>query len=131
MQSSSSNEAPEGKIARATILKSKETGLTVEEHTELELLLKVHPEQEPPFQVRLTTAVYRLNAQKYRPGATLKVKYYPGEPSRLELLTTPEGSSSKAADPAERLKQLKKLRDQGLITEEDYHRKKQQILDNL
>lgn len=40
-------------------------------------------------------------------------------------------SPSSSGSIEERLNTLKRLREQGLITEEDYHLKKRQILDRL
>jgi hypothetical protein len=70
-----------GEEAQAVILEVRETGLTVKEHSEIELLLEVRPEHGQTFRVRMTRAVYRLNVPLFQPGAKLKVKYDPDDTS--------------------------------------------------
>jgi hypothetical protein len=123
-----------GQEAEALILEARQTGLTVREHTEVELLLKVRPLHQQPFEVRMRSAVYRLDASLYQPGAMLRVKFDPAHPSRVQITSAPvpgpvgPGDSS---DSSGRLEQLERLKDKGLVTEEEYLRKRQEIIKEL
>jgi len=130
-QNSGQSQSAKQQKATATILEARETGTTVGEHTTLDLLLEIEPDQGEPFQVRLTRAVYRLNADRYQPGASLQVGYASRSPDSVRLLSGPEGSPSGSGSPTDRLEELKALRDKGLITSEEFEKKKQEILDNL
>ncbi len=123
-------QAQQEQRATAKILESR-TGSTVGEHTELELLLEVAPPEGEPFQVRLARAVYRLNVDRYRPGATLQVSYGSRSPDSFRLLSEPEGSSPGSGSATDRLEELKNLRDKGLVTQEEFEQKKQEILEDL
>lgn len=126
-----------GREAEALILEARQTGLTVREQTEVELLLKIHPLDRQPFEIRTRSAVYRLDASLYQPGATLKVKYDPADPSRVQITSTPvpgpigSRDSSDSSDSSGRLEKLDRLKNKGLVTEEEYLRKRQEIIKDL
>jgi hypothetical protein len=123
-----------GREAEALILEARQTGLTVREQTEVELLLKIHPLHQQPFEVRMRSAVYRLDASLYQPGAMLKVKYDPADPSRIQITSTPVPGpvgSRDSSDSSRRLEELERLKDRGLVTEEEYLRKRQEIIKDL
>lgn len=121
-----------GKEADAVILEMHETGLTVKEYSEIELLLEVQPEDAQPFQVKITTAIYRLHTHLFQPGAKLKVKYNPNDLSRIDIVSTPVPPPAVGQQQAgDRLKQLEQLRNEGLVTEEEYKLKREEILRGL
>jgi hypothetical protein len=118
--------------ADAVILEMRESGLIVKEYAEVELLLDVRPEHKPPFQVKITTAVYRLHTHWFRPGARLKITYNPNDLSNVDITSGPSPPPETGGKNAEdRLKQLEKLKNKGLVTEEEYQLKREEILRGL
>jgi hypothetical protein len=121
-----------GKEADAIILEMRESGLTVKEYSEVELLLEVHPKDRQPFHVKITTAIYRLHTHLFQPGAKLKVKYDPNDLSNVDIASTPVPPPAIGEKQAgDRLKQLDKLKNEGLVTEEEYKLKREEILREL
>lgn len=53
------------------------------------------------------------------------------EPTQLSPEEPPSSATASSTDPLERLRQLKLMLDQGLISKEDYAEKRQQILDQI
>ena len=53
------------------------------------------------------------------------------EPSRTDDIRTQEKERAKARAPIEKIKMLKELLDEGMITQEDYDEKKKKILEDI
>lgn len=78
----------------------------------------------------------RVSADDLIAAFTQKMKKSTGSPVTFDLrsFTTPSSGGTSAptgGDTAARLRQLKALRDQGLISAQDYESRKQEILDEL
>ncbi len=125
------NQGTDLRKATAVVLEMRETGLTVREHSEIELILEVQPEGEPPFQINITRAVYRLDVPNYQPGAKLQVRYNPDDLNEFSLVSTPTKKASAEKSVEDRLNQLEKLKEKGIINDSEYHRKRKDILGGL
>jgi hypothetical protein len=118
-----------GVAAKAVVLKVWDTGVTINNSPRVGLLLEVKPEGGEPFQVEARKLISRLNATMVQPGATAEVIYDPANPKHVNVVTIqvePAGPGRVSAEA--RLLELKHLREQDLITEEEYQAKKAQIL---
>ena len=76
----------------------------------------------------------RLLVGQVRPGVVLHVHYGPKSPQRLTVGTEALAASpapSAPAHAAERLAELEELRRQGLVSEEEYERKRHETIDQL
>jgi len=120
-------EIKNGITAQAKVLKVWDTGVTVNENPQVGLLLEVLPKTGESFQAETRTIVSRLNVAQVEPGITAEVRYDPLKPGRLQLQTLhiKTGSQTKAAA---RMEELQELREKGLITEEEYRQKREEIL---
>jgi len=123
-------EIKNGITAQAKVLKVWDTGVTVNENPQVGLLLEVLPKTGESFQAETRTIVSRLNVAQVEPGITAEVRYDPLKPGRLQLQTLhiKTGSQTKAAA---RMEELQELREKGLITEEEYRQKREEILKAL
>ena len=123
-------EIKNGITAQARVLKVWDTGVTVNENPQVGLLLEVSPETGEPFQAETKTIVSRLNVAQVEPGIKAEVKYDPQKPQRLQLQTL-HIKSPTTTKAAARMEELNELREKGLITEEEYRRKREEILKAL
>ena len=123
-------EIKNGITAQARVLKVWDTGVTVNENPQVGLLLEVSPETGEPFQAETKTIVSRLNVAQVEPGIKAEVKYDPQKPQRLQLQTL-RIKSPTTTKAAVRMEELNELREKGLITEEEYRRKREEILKTL
>jgi hypothetical protein len=129
------DEIKNGVDAQAKILKVWDTGMTINDNPQIGLLLEVSPPGGSLFQVEAKTLVSRLQVANVQPGLTAEVRYDPEKPTRIRVLTVnAEGASAATAASsatAARLQELDALRDKGLITMEEYRRKREDILKAL
>jgi hypothetical protein len=127
--------------AEAKVLKVWDTGVTVNDNPQVRLLLEVRPPitspQGVPFQIEAKTLVSRLNVALVQPGVTAQVRYEATNPKVMEVVSIdvqgqPAGEpAERQLTSAERLEELADLRTRGLVTEEEYARKREEILKNL
>jgi len=120
----------DGVTAEAKVLKVWDTGVSINDNPQVGLLLQVTPSMSPAFQAEAKTVVSRLNAALVQPGVTAEVEYDPLKPQRLQVKTLhilPAGSGS----AAERMEELAHLRQRRLITDEEYQKKREEILKAL
>ncbi len=124
------DEVKDGVNAPAKILKVWDTGTTINDNPQIGLLLEVSPPAGISLQVEAKTLVSRLEAALVQPGLTAEIRYDPEKPKRLRVLSvnTPGAASSGAAA---RLEELENLYEKRLITEEEYRRKREEILKAL
>jgi hypothetical protein len=122
-----------GVRARATVLKVWDTGVSINDNPQVGLLLEVQPEDGAPFQAETKKVVSRLNAALIQPGVKAKVVFDPSNPRRVEVQSfeVESGGAGKVVDTEARLRELKNLREQDLVTEEEYQKKKEEILKGL
>ena len=123
-------EIKNGVTASARVLKVWDTGVSINDNPQVGLLLEVSPPGGLSFQEEAKTIVSRLNAALVQPGTTAEVKYDPEKPKRLRVLTIhTQGIASQ--DTSDRLEELNDLRAKGLITAEEYQKKRDEILKAL
>jgi hypothetical protein len=66
-----------GEGAIATILKISETGTTINDSPVVRFLLRVTPQDRPPFQAEAERLVSRLEIPQFQPGRVVDVKFNP------------------------------------------------------
>ncbi len=116
--------------AQARVMKVWDTGVSINDNPQVGLLLHVTPSMAAAFDVEAKTIVSRLNAALVQPGITAEIKYDPHDPKRLQIITlNVEEIGSGSAES--RLEELKTLLDRRLITEDEYNKKREQIIKAL
>lgn len=120
-----------GKDAKAIIREVHDAGFATKRYTQLILVLDVMPTGGKAFQVETKKMISQSHASLFQPGAKLKVKYDPAHPDQIALVSSPVPASAEPKGPSQRLEELKKLREKGLINEDEYERKRQEILNKL
>lgn len=118
-----------GQPAQATVLEVWDTRWTVNDNPLVGLRLQVRPPGDVPFEVKTKAVISRLMVGQLRPGAVLEVRYDPRNHRRVAVV--PGAEVTPAPRAAQRLAELEDLRRQGLVTEEEYERKRQAILDEV
>jgi hypothetical protein len=116
-----------GISAEAEVLEVRDTGVTINDDPQIALLLEVRPSMGAVFQAELKTLVSRLEVANYRPGCKAVVVYDPANPKRM-VLQSIDPATSVPGSAEDRLTELTRLRDRGLITAAEYERKREEIL---
>ena len=116
-----------GITAEAEVLEVRDTGTTINDDPQIALLLEVRPTMGAVFQAELKTLVSRLEVANYRPGCKAVVLYDPANPKRM-VLQSIEPATSVPGSAEDRLTELTRLRDRGLITTAEYERKREEII---
>jgi hypothetical protein len=119
-----------GITAEAEVLEVRDTGTTINDDPQIALLLEVRPSMAATFQTELKTLVSRLEVANYRPGCKAVVLYDPTNPKRM-VLQSFEPAASVAGSAEDRLAELGRLKDRGLITPSEYERKREEIIKAL
>lgn len=123
-------EIKNGVTAQARVMKVWDTGVSINDNPQVGLLLHITPSMSAAFDVEAKTIVSRLNAALVQPGITAEIKYDPQNPKRLQIITLNiEEIGSGTAES--RLEELKALLDRRLITEDEYNRKREEIIKAL
>jgi hypothetical protein len=117
----------DGITAEAEVLEVRDTGTTINDDPQIALLLEVRPSMGAVFQAELKTLVSRLEVANYRPGCKAVVLYDPNNPKRM-VLQSIEPATSLAGSAEDRLTELNRLRDRGLVTAAEYERKREEII---
>jgi hypothetical protein len=120
-------EIKDGVAAGARVLRVRDTGVSVNDDPQVELLLEVTPPGGgASFQAEGKIFVPRLQAAMARPGILAEVEFDPKNPKRLKItaLSLPEPP---AGGSAGRLAQLEALRKKGLISDEEFRHKQKEI----
>lgn len=76
-----------GEQAAAVIVELRDTGVTVNQQPQVELVLDVLPPNRPPFRATTRTLISRLQTSQVQPGMQVLVKYNPLDPSNVALVT--------------------------------------------
>jgi hypothetical protein len=123
-------EIKNGVTAQARVMRVWDTGVSINDNPQVGLLLHITPSMSAAFDVEAKTIVSRLNAALVQPGITAEIKYDPQNPRRLQIikLNIEEIGSGTAES---RLEELKALLDRRLITEDEYNRKREEIIKAL
>ncbi len=119
-----------GVTAQAKVLKVWDTGTTLNENPQIGLLLEVTPSMGAVFQAEAKTIVSRLQVALVQPGVAAEVKYDPQNPKRIRVLSIDVDSAAPSGAVA-RMEELNSLRDKGLITDQEYQEKREEILHAL
>ncbi|HNT25066.1 MAG TPA: SHOCT domain-containing protein [Anaerolineales bacterium] len=126
--------------ASAKVLKVWDTGVSVNDNPEVGVLLEVRPPLGAPqggsFEMEAKTLVSRLNAALVQPGVAAKVRYEADQPKLMEVLsfdleTSQADRAAWRPSSVERLQELADLRARGLVTEEEYARKREEIINDI
>lgn len=120
-----------GITAEAEVLNVRDTGTTINDDPLVALQLEVRPSMAAAFQVEYKTLVSRLEVSQYRPGCKAVVLYDPANPKRMVLKSIDLSTTPAADDTEARLTALNQLREKGLITTEEYQRKREEIIKAL
>ncbi|QSQ11458.1 SHOCT domain-containing protein [Myxococcus landrumensis] len=134
-----------GISAEATLLSLEPTAMLINKVRVYNSVLQVRIPGRPPYEVRLNSRTHDWNVRVLEPGLELKVKVAPDDPNRVvvmgplipqnmsnltRLLQQPEGHLP-TADPVKALKDLQRMASEGLITDEEFEKKKAEILARL
>ncbi len=119
-----------GERAKATILKVWDTGTTINDDPQIGLLLEAKTKEGMNFQVETKTIVSRLSAALVQPGITADIIYDPQNTKRIQVVGI-EAISNDGSSIEGRLTQILELRDKGLLTEEEYKKKRGEIIKSI
>lgn len=130
-----------GVPAEATVLQMKDTGWRINKRPLFETLLEVRQPDRPPYQVKVMKRLVSMQgAWMLDVGMRLDVKVDPKDPQSVAIVgaaVPPAAFQSvsaglpSAGDPVKAMSDLQKLRDAGLITQNEYDEKRAQILARL
>ena len=104
--------------------------MTINDNPQIGLLLEFLTKEGVKLQVEAKTIVSRLNVALVQPGLTADVVYDPQNTKRIQVLEidTSTGSDDSVEN---RLTQISNLRDKGLLTEDEYKRKRDEIIKSI
>ena len=74
-----------GLPAQAIIIKTWDTGVTVNDNPRVGFLLEVRPQNQPPFQAQAQMLVSRIHLAMYQPGMPVEVRYDPRNMSKVAI----------------------------------------------
>jgi uncharacterized membrane protein len=122
-------EIKNGIKVRGEITEVSDTGTTLNENPQIKLVIDFKKNDGTPCQGSVKTIVSRLNAALVRSGCKVDIKYDPNKPERIQLVQVYLAeSAAPETDLVQRLSDLQDLCTKGLITEDDYQRRKEEIL---
>jgi uncharacterized membrane protein len=118
-----------GVPAKARVIEVWDTGTTINENPQVRLRLEFRKNDGGVHQCDVKTIISRLEVGRVQPGCTADVKYDPANPDRVELVHLDlKGVVMPGEEIVGRLQNLDTLRDQGLITAEEYKKMREEIL---
>jgi hypothetical protein len=74
-----------GESATATIVELRDTGVTVNDNPQVELVLDVAPTSRPPFRATTRTLISRLQTSQVQPGMQVLVRFDTNDTSKVAL----------------------------------------------
>lgn len=119
-----------GVTAPAKVLTVSDTGVSVNDNPQVELLLEVRPRDKAAFQAQAKMLVSRLNVSLVQPGISAEVIYDPINPARIRV-TNLDLKPVALNDAESRLRELDRLYEERLITSEEYRTKREEIIKEL
>lgn len=119
-----------GVQASVTILKAQSTNMIVNRRAEVRMLLEIQLPGEPAFQQEVVQLV--PFGQSATPGRLLPAYVDRSDPSRVLLdWESAAQASQDRRSTTDRLEELERLHDRGLISESEYQRKREQAISEL
>ena len=85
-----------GVDAMATIVRTWDTGVRINDNPQVGMLLQVQPPGGAPFQAEVRQTVSIVQISMFQPGAQLQVKYDPANPSRVAIASVVPGGMAAA-----------------------------------
>ncbi len=74
-----------GEAAQATVLRLWDTGVKLNDNPQVGLVLEVHPDSRPAYQVETKCFVSLIKLAQVQPGAIVNVKFDPIDPNKVAL----------------------------------------------
>jgi hypothetical protein len=138
--------ATQGKRCPGVLLSVEDTGVTINDNPRVRMTVSAEPPGEPPFTLVKTATVSRVSIP--RPGDRCVVFYDPAARETRNGITfdpvpgltqpAPSGTASRSApetadddDPLDKIAKLGELRDQGIVTPEEFEAQKKRLLGEL
>ncbi|MBZ4412022.1 SHOCT domain-containing protein [Myxococcus sp. MISCRS1] len=134
----------QGLPARAILLRSERTAMSNQKRARYNHLLEVTLPDRPSYEVWVLDRYHDWNVRVFTPGLELNVKVDPDDPQRVAVVgpVVEQDLSQLAAllagkpvsapkDPVKSLADLQRMLGEGLITMDDFERKKAEILGRL
>jgi hypothetical protein len=91
-----------GEDAEATILKVTDTGVTMNNiYPVVKVLLEVHPQGRPPYQVETRMIINRMDIPQVQPGMVVPVKIDPRSQKRVAVVMPGEAAAAAGAVPTD------------------------------
>jgi hypothetical protein len=119
-----------GKSCKGEVVAIDDTGMTVNNNPRVHITVRAEPPGEPAFTIERTATVSRVNLPRVGDRAT--VLYDPADREGRNLVTFEQaGAGNGGDDPLAEIERLGKLRDQGLVTPQEFEEHKQRLLDQL
>jgi hypothetical protein len=119
-----------GEKAKATIIKVWDTGTTINDDPQIGLLLEAITKEGQKFHAETKTIVSRLNVAMVQPGVTAEVIYDPANTKRVQVISI-ETTTGNDDSVEKRLMQILDLREKGLLSEEEYQKKREEIVKSI
>lgn len=131
--------AEHGRRCPGRVLSVDDTGVTINNNPRVRMTVRAEPPGEPPFDLVKTATVSRV--QIPRPGDRCTVFYDPADRQSKNGITfdpvpgsppaPAQGVPHEDGDPLEKIAKLGRLRDQGLVTAEEFEQQKQRLLKEI
>ncbi|AKF84685.1 hypothetical protein MFUL124B02_02995 [Myxococcus fulvus 124B02] len=134
----------QGLPARAILLRSERTAMSSQKRARYNHLLEVTLPDRPPYEVWVLDRYHDWNVRVFAPGLELDVRVDPADAQRVavmgpvveqdlgQLAALLAGKPVSAPkDPVKSLAELQRMLGEGLITMDDFERKKAEILGRL
>jgi hypothetical protein len=109
-----------------------DTGVTINNNPRVHITVRAEPPGEPAFTIERTSTVSRVNLPRVGDRAT--VLYDPADREHRNLVTFEQAGAraeNGGDDPLAEIERLGKLRDQGLVTPQEFEEHKRRLLDQL
>jgi hypothetical protein len=135
----------QGQRCPGVVLSVEDTGMTINDNPRVRMTVRAEPTGEPPFTIVKTATVSRVRIP--RPGDRCVVFYDPAaRETRNGITFDPVPGFVAAApprapgdgdgdedgdDPLDKIAKLGELRDQGIVTSEEFEAQKKRLLDEL
>jgi hypothetical protein len=135
--------AAHGRRCAGEVTSVEDTGITINDNPRVRITVRAEPPGEPPFTIVKTATVPRVRIP--RPGDRCTVFYDPADREQSNGITfDPVPGFSPAApepparderdddeDPLAKIERLGRLRDRGLVTQEEFEEQKRRLLRDL